>query len=128
LADTSFGTSITIGSAIGALYSLEGPGISVDSEDTSHHDMSDPWREHTPTLIDGGEVSCECKMTQANVDLLYASLGTIETVAIAWPNGVTAGFSGFVSDLSIGSADVDNTLRLSFTVKATGPVVLGGGA
>jgi predicted secreted protein len=62
---SSFGTLLKMGNGavsetfttVGEVLDIDGPDLSLDTEDVTSHDSANGWSEHIGTILNGGEVS-----------------------------------------------------------------------
>jgi len=122
---SAFGVVLTVGAVVAELTSISGPSISMDTIDVSNHDSADRAREFVAGMIDGGEVSIEGNLTNANASALLALMaaGTItEDATIVFPGTpalATVTFDCLVTAVST-DAPYDDKASFSATLKVTG--------
>lgn len=141
MALSSFGTFLKIGNGgtptetfttIAEVRDISGPSFSVGTEDVTNHD-SNGWREHIPTIIEGGEVTFDINFvggaTQGFASgSLYDDMidKTKRNFQIVLPAGVgasndTGSFAAYVTGFEL-SAPVEGVLTASVTLSITGSV------
>jgi hypothetical protein len=131
-ANKGFGTTISIGGTnIGVLTSITSPEISTDTIETTVLDTANAYRTFIAGLHDGGEVSFSGYYDASDAGqtaLLTAhDNGTVSNFVITFPAtiGATWTFTGVVTKLSTGEANLDDPLGFEVTVKVTAKPVLG---
>lgn len=141
MALSSFGTFLKIGNGgtptetfttIAEVRDISGPSFAVGTEDVTNHD-SNGWREHIPTIIEGGEVTFDINFvggaTQGFASgSLYDDMvdKTKRNFQIVLPAGVgssndTGSFAAYVTGFEL-SAPVEGVLTASVTLSITGSV------
>ena len=141
MALSSFGTFLKIGNGgtptetfttIAEVRDISGPSFAVGTEDVTNHD-SNGWREHIPTIIEGGEVTFDINFvggaTQGFASgSLYDDMidKTKRNFQIVLPAGVGSGndtgsFAAYVTGFEL-SAPVEGVLTASVTLSITGSV------
>ncbi len=112
---------------IAEVLDISGPGLSVSVEETTNHD-SGGWRERTPTLKDGGEVTFDINYySAATQDQLETDMGNLtkRLFQVVFPlpaSGTdTRGFSAYITGFEP-SAPVEGVLKASVTLSITGAV------
>jgi len=129
----AFGTIIAIDNAgtystIAFVRDVGGPSLSLDTIEITTHSSAGGWREFTPGLLDGGEVTLDlfldtASATQGNTTGLLSEITgrTVEGFRITWPDATTAVFNAIVTSWEPGAV-VDGALTGSVTLKITGAV------
>ena len=127
----ALGTKLTIGSTtVGGLTSISGLEISADTIDVTTLDSADGYREFIPGLIDGGEVSAEGYLSDLGSDeatLTGLIGGEEQSCDITFANGAKWAFDAIVTGFST-SADLEDPLSFSITLKVTGKPTLTAGS
>lgn len=130
MAKRALGTTLAIGSTtVGGLTSISGVEISADTIDVTTLDSTDGYREFIGGFIDGGEVSAEGYLSDlgTNEATLVTLVGADETACvITFSNGATWTFDGVVTGFST-SADLEDPLSFSITVKVSGQPIFAAG-
>ncbi len=132
---SSHGTLLKIGDGAGTevfttiaeVLDISGPGLSVSVEETTNHD-SGGWRERTPTLKDGGEVTFDINyysattQDQIETDMLALTKRNWKLVFPLPASGTdTRAFAAYVTGFEP-SAPVEGVLKASVTLSITGAV------
>lgn len=141
MALSSFGTFLKIGNGgtptetfttIAEVRDISGPSFAVGTEDVTNHD-SNGWREHIPTIIEGGEVTFDINFVGGATQgfgsgSLYDDMidKTKRNFQIVLPAGVgssndTGSFAAYVTGFEL-SAPVEGVLTASVTLSITGSV------
>ena len=132
MATNAYGTTLKFTPAGGSqtlVGKLTGIGeIAPDSEavDMTTLDSAGGWRESMQGYKDAGEVEISGFLTkgeagQAALRAAYAG-GQSGAVEIAFSDGCTVGFSAFVKQYRVGSAEVDGAVGFGAVLRVTGPV------
>lgn len=124
--DLGTGTTITFGTSGFAanLLSIDGPGISRESIDTSHMGTSNAHTFTPGDLYDGGSIDITFEFA-GDDDPPYD--GAEELITIDWGGAGTGKkwtFNAFMTDYSPGAA-IDERMEASATLKVTGAVTTG---
>lgn len=127
----AFGTTFSWNSAvIAGLTAINGIELSVDTIDVTTHQSANYYKEILPGLIDPGEVSIEGQFEFTDVSGQQAMLSdlnsrTARTGVITFPSstGSTWTFQGYITNLKIGDAPIDDKIPFSATIKPTGKPV-----
>lgn len=105
-----------------------GPGQTRADIDTTV--LTDTTRQFIAGIRNGGEVTMEGYMdysdsTQVYLDTSFAS-GTIESWKriMADSGAAEIAFSGYIKNLEYGSAEIDQLVPISITIKVTGAVTV----
>lgn len=126
------GATLTVaaGAAIVGVTQISGPGITLDTVDTTAHDSVDGWEEAVATILRSGEVTLDINYVptaathkNAGTGLLAIMLGRTSPV---WTLAFTGGswlFNAFVTGFEP-SAPHDGKLSATITLKPTGVVTL----
>ena len=114
------------GAAIGQVQSITGPSVSTATIDVT--DISGTAKTFIAGMVDGGEISLEVSYdpdtddgenhTALTTDMLA---GTEQAWLIEWSDLSTVGAQGLVTSFSP-SANIDDKVTASFTIKVTGAV------
>lgn len=123
----------------GNLRSISGPGITIDSVDSSYMGTTYMVREFIPGMLNPGEITLEIifdpdeMVTHDPFSDAYMAGGWVndaavtETVTITWPvpynltNGATWAASGFITGVSP-EAPMEDLMTASVTVQLTGDI------
>jgi predicted secreted protein len=127
----AFGTAFSWnGAIIAGLTAINGIELSVDTIDVTTHQSANYYKEILPGLIDPGEVSIEGQFDYTDVSGQQAMLAdlnsrTARTGIITFPasTGSTWTFQGYITNLKIGDAPIDDKIPFSATIKPTGKPV-----
>lgn len=127
-------TSFTGGAAgaeifttIAEITNISGPQNTLELIDATHMESPDAFREYIPSLLDGGEISFDLNYLPADANQLGLRddllARTRRNFHIVWTDtgGTTDLFSGYVTDFTP-SAQIDDKLSASCTIKVTGPI------
>lgn len=128
----AFGTTFSWNSVtVAELSAINGIEISVDSVDVTTHESADSFKEYLPGLLDAGDVTLEgffdyTDTTGQQAMLTDAYARTSRTGVITFPSatGTTWTFTGFITNIKIGDAPVDNAIPFEATIKVTGKPTL----
>lgn len=131
MAERALGTTLTVGStAVGGLTSISGVEVSADTIDVTTLDSADGYREFISGLIDGGEVSAEGYLSDLGTNeatLTGLIGGEAQSCDITFANGAKWAFDAIVTGFST-SADLEDPLSFSITLKVTGKPTLTAGS
>jgi predicted secreted protein len=127
----AFGTTFSWnGTLVAGLTAINGIELSVDTIDVTTHQSANYYKEILPGLIDPGEVSIEGQFDYTDVSGQQAMLAdlngrTARTGVITFPasTGSSWSFQGFITNLKIGDAPIDDKIPFSATIKPTGKPV-----
>lgn len=137
---SSFGTLVKKGdggspesfTTIAELLDIEGPEVTLETEEATSHSSTDGWAEYLGTILDGGEVSFEVNYVPTNATH-NASTGLIKDMTartkrnfqIVFPDSgnTTWSFAAFVTKVGP-TAPVRGVLKGSVTLKVTGKPTL----
>ena len=126
----ALGTTLAIGSTtVGGLTSISGVEISADTIDVTTLDSTGGYREFIGGFKDGGEVSADGYLSDLGTAeaTLVAKVGAEEEeCVITFSNGATWTFDGVLTGFST-SADLEDALGFSLTLKVSGPPVFAAG-
>jgi predicted secreted protein len=130
MAKRALGTTLAIGSTtVGGLTSISGVELSADTIDVTTLDSAGGYREFINGFVDGGEVSAEGYLSDlgtAEATLVTMVGADEEECVITFSNGATWTFDGVVTGFST-SADLEDPLSFSITVKVSGQPVFAAG-
>ena len=119
----AFGTTLTVsGTTIAELTNISGPGISMDTVETTNHDSPSGYREFVAGLTDAGEFSVTGNLIASSTtvsDLIINGSQTARTYAITFPNNLAWSFSGFITNFDTTGA-YDGKLEYTFSIKVSG--------
>ena len=127
LASGSAGTEIF--TTIAEITNISGPEESLELIDATHMESPNAFREYIPSLLDGGELQLDLNFLPANANQqgLRDDLRnrTRRNFRVVWPDAGTTTYamSGYVTSFSP-SAQIDDKLSASATVKVTGPITV----
>jgi len=128
----AFATLLKIGSTtVAEVTKIDFGGIKLDLVESTNHSSTGGWREYTPTLKDGGEVSFEINYVPTAATHKNASGGliylldnkTLQTFHVVFPDATDWTLPGYVTDFKP-SAPVDGKLSASVTIKVSGQPTL----
>ena len=133
MADLGFGVLLKVGdgasseafTAIAELIGLSGPGLSLDTVESTHTESLNAAKEYIAGLKDGGEVSVDLNFLPGNAThtALIADWAarTLRNFEIVWPDtGSTKwSFSAFVTNYEP-SAPIEDRMTASASLKITG--------
>lgn len=116
---------------VAEVHNISGPSVSRDSIETTHHGSTGGFREYTPGLRDGGEVSIDINWLPVNGshEAIYTQLTSGQSsnsqYRISFPTtpATTFTFSGHVTGFEA-SAPIDDRLTASVTIKVSGAPTL----
>lgn len=114
---------------IAEVTNISGPSESLETIDATHMESPNSYREYIPSLLDSGEVSLDLNFlpgntsqtglrtdmqnrTRRNFEMVFTDSGTSKY-----------SFSAYVTGFEV-SAQIDDKLSASATLKVTGPVTL----
>jgi len=123
---SAYGSKIGYGATptfVAHVKKISGFAPKADTQDTTDNDSPSGWRQFTPTLKDGGEVSIEGWLINgaaANRALVLAKLGTTDDWTIQWPDGTKVVMKGIVTSVDAGTGDVGDICPFAFTLKLSG--------
>ena len=124
-ADVGTGTTLTFGTSgfTANLLSVDGPGMTRESFQTSHMGTT-TWHEHIPgNLSDGGEVTVEYQFEGDDVyPTLIGAVAEVITINVAGDGaGKIYSFSGFAT-ATTPAIPLEDIMTASVTLKAAGAV------
>ena len=130
MAKRALGTTLAIGSTtVGGLTSISGVEISADTIDVTTLDSTGGYREFIGGFKDGGEVTADGYLSDLGTAeaALVAKVGADEEeCVISFSNGATWTFDGVLTGFST-SADLEDAIGFSLTLKVSGPPVFAAG-
>lgn len=130
MAKRALGTTLAIGSTtVGGLTSISGVEISADAIDVTTLDSTGGYREFIGGFKDGGEVRADGYLSDLGTAeaALVAKVGADEEeCVISFSNGATWTFDGVLTGFST-SADLEDAIGFSLTLKVSGPPVFAAG-
>lgn len=119
---------------VAEVVDISGPGMSVETIDTTSHESAGGWREYISGLADGGEVSFEINYIpdsashDATAGLLQDFQGkTLRNWNLVFPDvsSTTWAFSAFITGFEpTAPASGNDKLGASVTMKVTGQPTL----
>lgn len=130
----AFGTVLKRGAtAIAQVQDIDGPDLSLDTEDVTSHDSTGGWEEVVATILRSGELSYDIVYDPANATHKNAAAGligdmvarTATTYSMVFPDvaATTWSFSAFVTGFKP-SAPVSGKLAAAVKMKITGQPTL----
>ena len=128
LLQVSDGSATPVYATIAEVKSIDGPGLTADTLETTTHSSTGAWKEFITGLLDGGELSFDINFVptsaghDAETGLLKAFTSRQRTgFKLVFPDedATTWAFDGLVTGFSV-SAPTDDFLGASVTVKVTG--------
>lgn len=109
--------------AIGAVVSISGPGMSKDTVDVSTLASTARYREFISGMRDSGKITIECNFDPGDSDMDNAltdfEADAARSYQIAWADGSTFGFEGILTGWEPGTP-LDDKMTMSLTYKLTG--------
>jgi hypothetical protein len=135
----AFGTLLQVGdgamtevfTTIAEVKDIDGPDISMDTEDITPHDAVGGWEEFIPTILRSGEVTFDLNFVPSNAQHGDANGGLVAALKartkknyrLVLPAGYTWSFAAYVTGFS-NSMPVGGVLGASVTLKVTGVLTL----
>jgi len=121
------------GTAYAQAKSINGPGLSLDTEDVTSHDSTGAWEEVVGTILRSGEITMDVVFDPAHATHKYAAGGLIYDLVqraeidltLVFPD--VAGTIWDISGLWVGfepSAPVDGALTATAKFKPSGQPTL----
>jgi len=133
MADLGFGVLFKVGdgatveafATLAEVIGLSGPGLSMDTVESTHTESANAAKEYIAGLIDGGEISVDLNFLPANAT--HTSLisdwqnRTLRNFQIVWPDtaNTTWSFAGFVTNYEP-SSPIEDRMTASVSVKLSG--------
>lgn len=112
------------GTIVGELTSIGGMKLKADVIDVTNHDSADGYKEFIGGLRDAGEFPIEGNFIQDDAGqlALLASFnsGAVESFVVTFSDTSTWAFSGIVTGIEVGKADLKNQVSFTATLKVTG--------
>lgn len=128
----AYATLFKIGSTtVAEVTKIDFGGIKLDLVESTNHSSTGGWREFTPTLKDGGEVTLELNYVptaathkNASGGLLYLlDQKTLQTFHCVFPDTTDWTLPGYVTTFKP-SAPVDGKLSATVTIRISGQPTL----
>jgi predicted secreted protein len=121
------GTSSETFTAIAEVNSIDGPGMTRDTIDTTSLDTAGGFRTYITGFRDGGDVTLVMNFTRDGYEAMRIDFTTDDSVnyQIVLPDegATTLDFAGRVTDLPM-SIVPDDKITMTVTIKITGEVTL----
>lgn len=124
---SGFGTTVLIAtastgaySAFGEIVSVSGPNISVEDIDLTHMESPNTAREHSPGLLEGGDVQLTINYVKSQATAIYALVQTSKWYQIKFAdtaNWVCQGYANGHSQEIPNNDKIQTTLGVKFTGK-----------
>lgn len=112
---------------IAEVLDISGPGYELATEESTNHDSAG-WREFTPTLLTGGEITFDINyysavtQDQVETDMLAKTKRLFQIVFPLPASGTdTRAFSAYITGCEL-AAPVEGILKGSITLRTTGAV------
>ena len=121
------GASTEVFTAIAEVVNISGPSESLELIDATHMESPSSYREYIPSLLDSGEVTFDVNFLPGNTNQKGVRTDmtsrTKRNFTLTWTDSAptTYTFSGYVTAFEP-SAQIDDKLSASITIKVTGPV------
>lgn len=122
----AFGTQLKNGATvIGNLISVGLGGLKADMKDTTHHGLTDPYRTRRPTLGDAQAIKAKVQMTSDQFATVWGMFdptanATTWTVVYPFTSPINVACSGYLTEISVGDAEVDGIIECELTIELTG--------
>jgi hypothetical protein len=109
---------------IANVYSMTPPAPEVADIEVTTYSSVNNYREYCSGLIEPGEMELGCIFTAAAYEMFLDDLGTEYSWTITLSDGSTLVFDAYVKSPTIEhpEADADEVVRVTVTMKVTGPV------
>lgn len=121
------GASPEVFTPVAELLDGEGPTMAKDAVETTSGESTNRWRDYIPGLRDGGEVSFEYNLKNANLTALFTNfkVDTVTNYRIVVPSPASAtwNFAGVMTNLDPTYPQEDR-MTGSFTIKVSGEPTL----
>ncbi len=108
---------------IGSITSITLPSRTVAAIKVTDLDATNKWETYIPGMRDAGELSLELNFdgsASGNSDALNTALtAAVQVWTITFPDGSTFAASGFITSLGGGSANNDDKITETVTLKFT---------
>lgn len=110
--------------AIGEMFGVTPPGVSVDPIDVFHEQSPDAHREFIPGPADAGETSCEIHYVPAGSaeEQLYSFLRTTVECRNVFPSGAYVDYNAFITAMEP-DTPIDDKMVMACTWKISGKPV-----
>jgi len=127
---TTFGyTSPSV--LVGELSSIGGIKMKAETIDVTNHNSLNGYKEFIASLKEAGDFPIEGNFigNDAGQVAIMASFGTsaVEDFTVTFPDSATWEFSGIVTGLDFGKADIKGQLTFGATIKISGAPVFASG-
>jgi len=133
MADLGFGVLLKVGdgataeafTTVAELIGLSGPGLSMDTVESTHTESAGANKEYIAGLKDAGEISADFNFLPANAThqglITDQENRTLRNFQIVWPDtaGTTWSFSAFVTNYEPASP-IEDRMTSSVTLKISG--------
>jgi hypothetical protein len=122
---TTLGGSVnfTGTNAISEIVSIDLPELNVTDIDVSSMDSASNYMEFIPGSTDPGVIDVTVNYTEAQDKLMSGIVGgtnVAETWTITFPDSATWATSGYVSNFGAGTAQPNDKITRTFSIKCTG--------
>jgi predicted secreted protein len=131
-AKSGFGTTLkyAAGTLVGELTSIGGFKLKADSIEVTNHNSPNGYKEFINSLKDAGEFPIEGNFIQDDAGQLavmasFAS-GAAESFIVTFPDNSEWAFTGNVTGIEIGKADVKGQITFGASIKISGAPVFTG--
>lgn len=110
--------------AIGEMFGITPPGVSVDSIDVFHEQSPDAHREFIAGPADAGETSCEIHYVPTGTaeEQLYSFLRVTKECRNVFPSGAYVDYNAFITSMEP-DTPIDDKMVMAVTWKVTGKPV-----
>ena len=133
MADLGFGVLLKRGdgatveafTAIAELIGLSGPGLALDTVESTHTESANAAKEYIAGLLDGGEVSADLNFLPGNAThtglVADWQARTLRNWEVIWPDtgSTTWSFAAFVTSYEP-SAPIEDRMTASVSLKLSG--------
>lgn len=123
-AKSGFGTTIAFNSnTYGEVVSVTGPNGTRTMIDATHMTSPDNCKEFIGGLIDSGEIQLECNFIKSHYLAAQTAMGLSASAAftLTLPSSLgTCTGNGWVSSLGPPTAQIDDRVTYTMTIKCTG--------
>ena len=122
------GTSSETFTTILEVVNISGPGETLELIDATHMESPSNYREYLPSLLDSGEVTFDMNFLPSAANQVGVRTDLTGRTKRNWEliftdsTATKYSFAGYVTSLEP-SAQIDDKLSYSATIKVTGPVV-----
>ena len=122
---STYGVTLTAGTAVAEVISITPPVSKIGSIQTSNLSSTNHAHTFIPGFEDGGEMTFEVNLTDANFTALnaiaVARSASNFVIAIPAPISLSITVNGFITSRGISSIAVgDDLIKATFTVKVSG--------